>query len=229
MRAHLTGGCVAHVACAWICVHGMLVTALLITEKSCRTSLIPRLKTCTARCAVIFLLTAHLTTVVVQLEGQGEERMTLVKENSEFREKLKHLLDQFDLQQQQWKQVQKQHDLEGQLAEAKLSQQTEMVKAEASKADAYKRHAEAVSATEVELRGQVAAYSSKFEDFQSTLTKSNEIFGVYKTEMDQVFSLGSSVSRRLQFVVPCSCPRRSRNRRNPTSTTRNGAKSTTRN
>nr|CAB3234999.1 gamma-taxilin [Phallusia mammillata] len=39
---------------------------------------------------------------------------------------------------------------------------------------------------EKELRAQLNYYSDKFEDFQSTLEKSNEIFTSYRTEMDKM-------------------------------------------
>eukprot|EP01047_Picozoa_sp_COSAG01_P025361 COSAG01_NODE_1598_length_9772_cov_8.388671_5_plen_118_part_00 len=39
---------------------------------------------------------------------------------------------------------------------------------------------------EIELRGQLAAYTEKFEGFQDTLTSSNEMFGSLKKEMDKM-------------------------------------------
>ena len=38
----------------------------------------------------------------------------------------------------------------------------------------------------MELRGQLSLYSEKFEEFQKTLTRSNEVFGTFKKEMDKV-------------------------------------------
>ena len=38
----------------------------------------------------------------------------------------------------------------------------------------------------MDLRGQLSLYSEKFEEFQKTLTKSNEVFGTFKKEMDKV-------------------------------------------
>lgn len=53
----------------------------------------------------------------------------------------------------------------------------------------------------MELRGQLSLYSEKFEEFQKTLTKSNEVFGTFKKEMDKV---GLSVSLRLSVCVSVS-------------------------
>ena len=35
-------------------------------------------------------------------------------------------------------------------------------------------------------RSQLSLYSDKFEEFQRTLNKSNEVFGTFKKEMDKV-------------------------------------------
>ena len=39
---------------------------------------------------------------------------------------------------------------------------------------------------EKQLRAQVALYAEKYEEFQQTLAKSNEVFQSFKTEMDKV-------------------------------------------
>ena len=43
-----------------------------------------------------------------------------------------------------------------------------------------------VEAKEQQLRSQVAMYTEKYEEFQSTLAKSNEVFQSFKAEMDKV-------------------------------------------
>ena len=48
------------------------------------------------------------------------------------------------------------------------------------------RRCEQLTRQEAELRGQLALYSEKFEEFQSTLTKSNDVFNTFKKEMDKV-------------------------------------------
>jgi hypothetical protein len=40
---------------------------------------------------------------------------------------------------------------------------------------------------EKELNTQLAYYAEKFEQFQETLTKSNEIFTTFKQEMEKVY------------------------------------------
>ena len=45
---------------------------------------------------------------------------------------------------------------------------------------------EQLTRQETELRGQLSLYAEKFEEFQKTLTKSNEVFSTFKREMDKV-------------------------------------------
>merc|ERR1719419_1235230 len=48
----------------------------------------------------------------------------------------------------------------------------------------YKKKCEELLRTEAELRAQLALYTEKFEEFQTTLTKSNEVFATFKKDMD---------------------------------------------
>ena len=48
------------------------------------------------------------------------------------------------------------------------------------------KRCEQLTKQEMDLRGQLSLYSEKFEEFQKTLTKSNEVFGTFKKEMDKV-------------------------------------------
>lgn len=91
----------------------------------------------------------------------------------------------------------KKKTLEVQLSEARLAQQTvasaqekESSLAErqfliAETLDQQKRF-DILSKQEGDLRGQLSLYSDKFEEFQETLTKSNQAFGSFKKEMDRV-------------------------------------------
>ncbi len=90
-----------------------------------------------------------------------------------------------------------------QLSEARLAQQTvasaqekESSLAErqfliAETLDQQKRF-EILSKQEGDLRGQLSLYSDKFEEFQETLTKSNQAFASFKKEMDRVSNISIS-------------------------------------
>ena len=87
--------------------------------------------------------------------------------------------------------------LEVQLCEAKLEQHKVMV-AEEKHSSLEERQmlleetlkqqtrCEQLTHQEADLRGQLSLYSEKFDEFQSTLTKSNEVFNTFKKEMDKV-------------------------------------------
>ncbi|XP_077977757.1 beta-taxilin-like [Glandiceps talaboti] len=50
----------------------------------------------------------------------------------------------------------------------------------------YQRKCELLQAQEIQLKSQLAVYTEKFEEFQGTLTKSNEVFQQFKQEMDKM-------------------------------------------
>ena len=52
-------------------------------------------------------------------------------------------------------------------------------------AEAHKR-VHLLEEQEKELRTQVARHSEKYKEFEQTLTKSNEVFQTFKSEMDKV-------------------------------------------
>lgn len=91
----------------------------------------------------------------------------------------------------------KHKQLELQLVEAKMAQQsvsaaedketslTERRLLLAETLEQQKR-CELLTQQEADLRGQLSLYSDKFEEFQKTLTKSNQVFGTFKKEMDKV-------------------------------------------
>lgn len=45
---------------------------------------------------------------------------------------------------------------------------------------------------------QLAMYTEKYDDFQSTLNKSNEVLGKFKTEMDKVTPMFLVISRGMR-------------------------------
>ena len=50
----------------------------------------------------------------------------------------------------------------------------------------YRKKYEVMVRTEKELRAQLALYTKKFEEFQSTLTQSNDVFVTFKQDMDKM-------------------------------------------
>lgn len=124
--------------------------------------------------------------ITTKMEEQGEERMKQLKENETLREKLKNLAEQYQIREQHYATQMKAKDLERQLLEAKLKQQADIALQEALKAQAYKEQIASLAKTEGELRNQLSLYAEKFEQFQDTLTKSNDVFATFKQEMERM-------------------------------------------
>lgn len=91
----------------------------------------------------------------------------------------------------------KHKQLELQLSEAKMAQQ--MVAAAEEKENSLaerqyllsetleqQKRCEMLTQQETELKGQLSMYSDKFEEFQQTLTRSNQVFSTFKKDTDRV-------------------------------------------
>ena len=98
---------------------------------------------------------------------------------------------------QHFEKMLKHKQLELQLCEAKLAQQTVAAAEEKENSLAERQYllaetleqqkrCEMLTQQEADLRGQLSLYSDKFEEFQQTLTKSNQVFSSFKKEMDKV-------------------------------------------
>lgn len=124
--------------------------------------------------------------VTIKLEEQGDERLRQIKENEMLQEKLRHFTQQYEFQEQQYTQQLRTKSLEQQLLEVKLKQQEELFKQGEAKIHLYTEQIAQLLKTEQDLRGRLALYGDKFEQFQDTLTKSNEVFASFKIEMEKM-------------------------------------------
>ncbi|XP_032130500.1 beta-taxilin isoform X1 [Sapajus apella] len=145
-------------------------------------------------------ITSHfqstLTDIQGQIEQQSERNMKLCQENTELAEKLKSIIDQYELREEHLDKIFKHRELQQKLVDAKLEQAQEMMKeAEEqhkrekeyllNQAAEWKLQAKVLKEQETVLQAQLTLYSGRFEEFQSTLTKSNEVFATFKQEMDK--------------------------------------------
>ncbi|TSK28230.1 Alpha-taxilin [Bagarius yarrelli] len=138
-----------------------------------------------------------LNDIQAQMEQHNERNANLRQENMELAEKLKKLIEQYELREEHIEKVFKHKDLQQQLVDAKLHQAQALLK------DSEDRHQkekefllkEAVEAQrmyelmkqqEVHLKQQLSLYTEKFEEFQNTLSKSNEVFTTFKQEMEKM-------------------------------------------
>ncbi|KAI3458986.1 hypothetical protein Pfo_015649 [Paulownia fortunei] len=121
-----------------------------------------------------------------KLEEQKDECMSQLKENEMLKTKLKQLVDQYALSEQQHAQQLKQKTLELQLADLKLQQHEEKLKQEQSQMKLYAEQVAQLLATEKNLRLQLTADGEKFQQFQEALLKSNEVFETFKQEIEKM-------------------------------------------
>ncbi|KAG7245214.1 hypothetical protein INR49_023780 [Caranx melampygus] len=98
-----------------------------------------------------------LNDIQTQMEQHNERNASLRQENTELAEKLKKLYEQYKLREEL-------------LKEAVESQ----------------RMCELMKQQEVHLKQQLSLYTEKFEEFQTTLSKSNEVFTTFKQEMEKM-------------------------------------------
>lgn len=126
----------------------------------------------------------------------GEER----DENEMLRQKLKQFSEQYELREQQFMQQLKKKTLELQLAEVKLQQQLEACHQEQAKVQLYTEQISQLLETEKNLRLQLAADGEKFQQFQETLTKSNEVFESFKKEMEKMAKTIKDLNKENNFL-----------------------------
>ncbi|XP_012928076.1 beta-taxilin [Heterocephalus glaber] len=144
-------------------------------------------------------ITSHfqttLTDIQAQIEQQSERNMKLCQENTELAEKLKSIIDQYELREEHLDKIFKHRELQQKLVDAKLEQAQEMMKEAEERhnrekeyllnqAAEWKLQAKVLKEQETVLQAQLTLYAGRFEEFQSTLTKSNEVFATFKQEMD---------------------------------------------
>lgn len=136
-----------------------------------------------------------ISDITAQMADNHKRNQQLKQDNNDLAQKLKGLVEQYEVREQHIEKVLKAKQLELQLCEAKLQQQNIIVQEEMEnhlrekhsvleESLGYKKKCEELLRTEAELRAQLALYTEKFEEFQTTLTKSNEVFATFKKDMD---------------------------------------------
>lgn len=138
---------------------------------------------------------ATISDITSQMADNHKRNQQLKQDNNDLAQKLKGLVEQYEVREQHIEKVLKTKQLELQLCEAKLQQQNIIAQEEMEnhlkekhsvleESLTYKKKCEELLRTEAELRAQLALYTEKFEEFQTTLTKSNEVFATFKKDMD---------------------------------------------
>ncbi|KAM4797369.1 gamma-taxilin [Rhinophrynus dorsalis] len=145
--------------------------------------------------------TAHFQVTLNEIQAQMEQHdvynAKLRQENVDLGEKLKKLIEQYALREEHIDKVFKHKELQQQLIDAKLQQTTQLMK------EAEERHQrerefllneatetrqkfEELKLQESQLKQQLSLYMDKFEEFQTTMAKSNELFTTFRQEMEKM-------------------------------------------
>uniref|UniRef100_A0ABM5G365 Beta-taxilin isoform X1 n=2 Tax=Pogona vitticeps TaxID=103695 RepID=A0ABM5G365_9SAUR len=138
-----------------------------------------------------------LNDIQAQIEQQSERNMKLCQENTELAEKLKSIIDQYEVREEHLDKIFKHRELQQKLVDAKLEQSQEVMKEAEERhtrekeyllnqAAEWKLQAKMLKEQETILQAQITLYSERFEEFQKTLTKSNEVFASFKQEMEKM-------------------------------------------
>nr|XP_020514215.1 gamma-taxilin-like [Labrus bergylta] len=138
-----------------------------------------------------------LSDIEVQMEQHSSHNTKLRQENMELAEKLKKLIEQYELREEHIDKVFKHKELQQQLMDAKLQRITEMMREVEEKqqrerdfllkdATESRHKCELMKEQETQLKQQLSMYMDKFEEFQSTLAKSNEVFTTFRQEMEKM-------------------------------------------
>ncbi|KAM8750142.1 gamma-taxilin-like [Rhynchonycteris naso] len=138
-----------------------------------------------------------LNEIQAQLEQHDIHNAKLHQENVELGEKLKKLIEQYALREEHIDKLFKHKELHQQLVDAKLQETTQFIKEADEKhqrekefllkeATELRYQYEEMKHQEVQLKQQLSLYMDKFEEFQITMAKSNELFTTFRLEMEKM-------------------------------------------
>ncbi|KAL6552854.1 hypothetical protein OROHE_008218 [Orobanche hederae] len=135
-----------------------------------------------------------------KLEEQKGECISQLEENERLKTKLKQLVDQYTLSEQQHAQQLEQKTFELQISDLKLQQHEEKLKQEQFRMKMYAEQVVQLLATEKNLRLQLTADGEKFQQFQEALLKSNEVFETYKQEIEKMAKSMKEIKKENTFL-----------------------------
>ncbi|RXG72184.1 Alpha-taxilin [Armadillidium vulgare] len=131
------------------------------------------------------------------MEENTQNNSKLREENKKMASRLQDLVKQHEQREDHVEKILKQREIETQLAEAKLAKLQIEVKEQKEKMlidrkglleelSILQDKLREKALTEISLRTQLNSYTEKFEEFQGTLDKSNQVFNGFKKEIEQM-------------------------------------------
>ncbi|RWS26319.1 gamma-taxilin-like protein [Leptotrombidium deliense] len=138
-----------------------------------------------------------LSDIMGLIKENQQRSESLREENRDLAGKMKALMDHYDKWEKNIEKIMKQKELETQIMNAKLAK-TSLLHNEEKKlflneketlinlmADLQKRTNDSTT-NEMQLRAELALYTSKYDEFQTVLSKSNEMFISFKKDMERM-------------------------------------------
>eukprot|EP01062_Namystynia_karyoxenos_P024095 TRINITY_DN1935_c0_g3_i1.p1 TRINITY_DN1935_c0_g3~~TRINITY_DN1935_c0_g3_i1.p1 ORF type:complete len:347 (+),score=217.11 TRINITY_DN1935_c0_g3_i1:89-1129(+) len=124
--------------------------------------------------------------ISTRMESDAEEQMAVVQRNRDLKSRLSVMGQQVEIKSGQYEQLLKTRDVELRLAEARAEHMHEMAKGDRLRAEAQNKQLAVEVVKEKELKSQLDELKARFDDLQSTIIKSNDVFRGYKAEMEKM-------------------------------------------
>ncbi|XP_035473147.2 beta-taxilin isoform X2 [Scophthalmus maximus] len=146
-------------------------------------------------------ITSHFQKMLTDIQAQIEQHSTrndkLCHENANLSDKLEGLMSQCELREESLEKLSRHRELQHKLTEAKLEESNALLAQAQEKHHREKEYLlrEAIDKTkkcfamkeqELSMKKKLTLYAQKFDEFQATLAKSNEIYVRFKKEMDNM-------------------------------------------
>jgi len=147
-----------------------------------------------------------------KMDQQASERARLARENEDLRARFKLFFEQYDKREKEVVEQQRAREPEAREFELRLAEQAQAYRHESTREAAAMHENEELVGTEKVLREQLQTYTSKFNQFQDGLSKSDKVLGQYKRQRTKMqrrveglekenSELRNKNERRLQGVV----------------------------
>ncbi|KAJ8009083.1 hypothetical protein DPEC_G00085170 [Dallia pectoralis] len=138
-----------------------------------------------------------LTDIQAQIEQHSNRNNKLCSENTNLADKLKHIISQYEQREESLEKIFKHRDLQQKLTDAKLEQANAQLQEAEEKhkrekeyllvhAAEWKLQTKLLREQETVMQAQLVLYSQKFDEFQTTLSKSNDVYASFKNEMEKM-------------------------------------------
>ncbi|GAA6065537.1 beta-taxilin isoform X2 [Tachysurus ichikawai] len=135
--------------------------------------------------------------IQAQIEQHSNCNNKLSQENSDLTNKLTSILQKYERREETLEKIFRQRDLQQELSDAKLEEANLRLKEAEEKhkrekeyllthAAEWKLQVKELKEQNTVMQAQLVLYSQKFDEFQATLAKSNDVYAVFKQDMEKM-------------------------------------------